>query len=96
MARKLSPNSVFSLGLSYDSSPVKDKYRTLDFPVDEIWKLSTAYGWKPSDALSFSLGATFYFVGNAALEQSAQRVTVQGDFDTNMLAILGGSLRYEF
>ena len=62
--------------------------------MDEIWKLSTAYAREPSDVLSFSLGATFYFVGNAALEQSAQRLTVQGDFDTNMLAIPRGSLRY--
>jgi len=94
--RALSPRSVLSVGLSYESSPVKDAYRTLDFPVDEQWKLSASYAWRHSDRLAFSLGATLGFVGDAALEQTAQRVTVRGDYDTNMLAILGGTLRYDF
>jgi len=94
--RVLSPKSVVSVGFSYESSPVKDAYRTLDFPVDEQWKLSAAYGWKHNDALAFSLGATLSFVGDAALEQTAQRVTVRGDYDTNFVAVVGGTLRYEF
>jgi long-chain fatty acid transport protein len=94
--RKLSPNSLVSIGLAYESSPVKDEFRTLDFPVDEQWKLSAAYGWKHSDDMSFSLGGTLSFVGDAALEQTAQRVTVSGDYDTNFLAVVGGTLRYEF
>jgi long-chain fatty acid transport protein len=94
--RALSPKSLVSIGLSYESSPVKDEYRTLDFPVDEQWKLSASYAWRHNDNLAFSLGATLAFVGNAALEQTAQGVTVRGDYDTNMLAILGGTLRYDF
>jgi long-chain fatty acid transport protein len=94
--RVLSPKSLISIGFAYESSPVKDEYRTLDFPVDEQWKLSAAYGWKHSDSMSFSLGATLSFVGDAALEQTAQRVTVSGDYDTNFLAVVGGTFRYEF
>jgi len=94
--RVLSPSSLVSIGLAYESSPVKDAYRTLDFPVDEQWKVSASYGWKHSDSMSFSLGATLSFVGDAALEQTAQRVTVRGDYDTNFLAVVGGTLRYEF
>jgi long-chain fatty acid transport protein len=94
--RKLSPDSLVSIGLAYESSPVKDEYRTLDFPVDEQWKFSAAYGWKHGDDMSFSLGATLMFVGDAALEQTAQRVTVRGDYDTNFLAVVGGTLRYDF
>jgi hypothetical protein len=75
---------------------VKDEYRTLDFPVDEQWELSASCAWKHSDALAFSLGATLAFVGDAALEQTAQRVTVRGDYDTNFLAIVGGTFRYDF
>jgi long-chain fatty acid transport protein len=94
--RVLSPKSLVSVGLAYESSPVKDDYRTLDFPVDEQWKLSAAYGWKHSDNMSFALGATLSFVGDAALEQTAQRVTVRGDYDANFLAVVGGTLRYDF
>jgi hypothetical protein len=46
--------------------------------------------------MSFALGATFYFIGNAPLEQSLRGVTVRGDYDTNILAILGGTFRYSF
>ena len=94
--RVLSPKSFVSVGVAYESSPVKDQYRTVDFPVDEQWKLSASYAWKHNDNLAFSLGATLAFIGDAALEQTAQRVTVRGDYDTNMLAILGGTLRYDF
>jgi long-chain fatty acid transport protein len=94
--RALSSTSFVSFGLSYESSPVKDKYRTLDFPVDEQWKLSASYAWRHKDTLAFALGATLVFVGDAALEQTAQRVTVRGDYDTNLLAILGGTLRWDF
>lgn len=94
--RPLSEKSLVSVGASYESSPVKDAYRTLDFPVDEQWKLSASYAWKQKDNLAFSLGATLIFVGDAALEQTAQGVTVRGDYDTNMLAIFGGTLRYDF
>jgi long-chain fatty acid transport protein len=81
--RALSATSFVSFGLSYESAPVKDKYRTLDFPVDEQWKLSASYAWRPKDTLAFALGATLVFVGDAALEQTAQRVTVRGEYDTN-------------
>ncbi len=93
---RLNDRAVVSLGFSYDSSPVKDADRTFDFPVDETWKLSAAYGWEHSDTLSFSVGTTLYFVGNAPISQTSQGVTVSGDYDTNMLAIVGATLRYDF
>lgn len=68
----------------------------MDMPLDETYKLSAAYGWEHGDNLSFALGATFYFLGNAPLQQTSQGVTVTGDYDTNMLAIVGGTLRYDF
>jgi long-chain fatty acid transport protein len=92
----LNDRSLVSVGLAYESSPVSDQDRTLDFPVDEQWKLSASYLWKQSDRLAFSIGGTFAFVGNAPVEQTAQRVTVRGDYDTNFVAILGGTLRYRF
>jgi hypothetical protein len=46
--------------------------------------------------MSFAIGATVYLVGDAPLEQTAQGVTVRGNYDTNMLAILGGTFRYSF
>jgi long-chain fatty acid transport protein len=94
--RRLSPRSVVLLGVSYDSSPVKDRYRTLDLPFDETWKLSAAYRFEHSEKLTFAVGATVYLMGDAALAQTAQGVTVRGDYETNLLTIVGATLRYDF
>ena len=75
---------------------MKDDFRTFDFPVDETWKLSATYGWQHDDALSLSVGTTLYFMGNAPISQTNQGVTVTGDYDTNMFAIVGATLRYDF
>ena len=60
-------DELVSIGLAYERSPVKDEFRPLDFPVDERWKVSAAYGWKHSDDMSFSLGATLSFGGGRGL-----------------------------
>ena len=36
----------YSVGVSYDSSPVSNKDRTIDLPFDETYKVSAAYAWK--------------------------------------------------
>lgn len=95
-ARRLSPRSIVLLGVSYDSSPVKNKHRTLDLPFDETWKLAAAYRFEHGRNLAFAVGTTLYFMGEASVEQTAQGVTVRGDYATNLLAIVGATLRYDF
>lgn len=75
--------------------PSKDRYRTLDLPFDETWKLSAAYRLEHGEDLALAVGATVFLVGDAALEQTAQGVTVGGDYDSNLLAIVGATLRYD-
>ena len=94
--QKLDTESLYTLGISYESSPVKDKYRTFDFPVDEIWKLAGSYVWKGEKNLDYSVGATLYMMGDAKIDQTSQGVRATGEFDTNMLLFLGGTLRYAF
>jgi long-chain fatty acid transport protein len=93
---ELDDRSHFSVGMSYESSPVKDEFRTFDFPVDEMWKLSAAYGWSHSESLRFALGTTIYFVGNAPIDQTAQGVRVVGDYRSNKFAVVGGTLSFTF
>ncbi len=88
--------SGYSLGLSYESSPVDDKHRTFDLPVDEIYKLSGSWLWKGSKQLDFSLGATLYLVGDANIDVTAQGVRAAGKFDRNNILFLGGTVRYFF
>lgn len=87
----------FSIGFSYDSSPVDDKDRTFDLPFDETYKLSMAYAWHGSKRLDFSVGGTFYLMGDAKINQtSADGTQVIGEFDTNNMLIIGGTGRYRF
>jgi long-chain fatty acid transport protein len=86
-----------TIGFSYDSSPVDDRDRTLDLPFDEIYKVSMAYGWKGDKQLDFSLGGTLYLMGDAKIDQiSIDGTRVVGEFDTNMILFLGGTVRYRF
>jgi long-chain fatty acid transport protein len=95
-AQKLDTESVYTLGISYESSPVKDKHRTFDFPVDEIWKLASSYAWAGQKNLDYSVGATLYMMGDAEIDQTSQGVRATGEFDNNLILFLGGTLRYIF
>jgi long-chain fatty acid transport protein len=88
--------SGYSLGFSYDSSPVEDEDRTFDLPFDEIYKFSGSYGIVGSKKIDYSVGGTLYMIGDAAIDQTAQGVRTKGEFDTNLLFFIGGTLRYKF
>jgi len=88
--------SGYSVGFSYDSSPVSNKDRTIDLPFDETYKVSAAYGWKGRKNLDFALGGTLLYFGEGKVDQTAQGVRFKGKFDTNMALFLGGTLRYVF
>jgi len=88
--------SAYSVGFSYESSPVDDDDRTFDLPVDEIFKVSAAYAWKGQKNLDFSVGGTLYLVGDAAIDDISQGVQTKGEFDSNAILFLGGTLRYVF
>ena len=85
-----------SIGFSYDSSPVEDKHRTFDLPMEEYYKASFSYFWKGDKHLDYSIGGTAYLLGDAKIDQTVQGVRVTGEFDTNYLLFLGGSVRYAF
>ena len=56
LRRQLGDFHGFSIGFSYDSSPVEDSDRTFDLQVDEIFKLSAAYVWQGKRAIDFAVG----------------------------------------
>ena len=88
--------SGYSISFAYDSSPVKNKYRTFDLPVDKLYKISGAWLWKGNKQLDFSLGSTLYLVGDADIDVTAQGVRAAGKFDKNYVLFLGGTARYTF
>ena len=95
-AARYDGNKVYSMGLSYDSSPVSDSKRTIDLPMDEQFKLSAGMGLQHTECLSYSLGATLMYAGQGKVDQTAQGVRFKGKFDTNLVFFVGGALRYVY
>jgi long-chain fatty acid transport protein len=86
----------WSLGFSYDSSPVEDEHRTIDLAFDEQYKFSGSYAWKKSDTLSFALGGTLIYFGEGKVDQMTQGLRLVGEFDKYLALMLGGTFRYIF
>jgi len=86
----------YSVGVSYDSSPVGDADRTFDLPVDEQFKISASMFRRREGAVDYALGATLMWAGDGVIDQTSQGVRVKGEFDKNWLLFLGGTLRYQF
>jgi len=95
-AARRAGNRVFSMGLSDDSSPVSDSKRTIDLPMDSQLKLSGGMAVESSKRFDYALGATLMYAGNAEVDQTAQGVRFKGEFDTNFILFVGGSVRYLF
>ena len=75
---------------------MKDKYRTFDFPVDEIWKLAGSYSWTNVNKFDYALVASLSMIGDAPVDQTEQGVRAKGDFDSYYSMFVGGTLRYVF
>ena len=85
----------WSFGLSYDSSPVTDKNRTIDLPMDETLQAGASY-FMEGKKFSYALGASLAYLGDGKVDQTAQGVRFKGEFDTNLIFSLGGTVRYTF
>ena len=61
-------NRAYSMGLSYDSSPVSDGRRTIDLPMDEQLKLSAGMALDAAEGLDYSIGATLMYAGEGKVD----------------------------
>ena len=81
----------------HDGCPVSDDDdRTFDLPVDELYRFSASYSWTGGRRLDYSLGGSLTVFGDTKIDNTVQGVRVKGDFDSNYLLFLGGTLRYVY
>jgi long-chain fatty acid transport protein len=85
----------WTVGLSYDSSPVSDKDRTIDLPMDETWQAGASY-FMDDENFAYSFGSSLMYLGDGKVDQTAQGVRFKGEFDTNVILTLGATIRYTF
>ena len=75
---------------------MSDSKRTIDLPMNEQIKLSAGMALQQTEKLSYAIGATLMYAGEAKVDQTAQGVRFKGKFDTNFVLFLGGTIRYVF
>ena len=89
-------NHRVGMGISYDSSPVDDKDRTADLPIDEQVRIAAAYGKVNPIGLSYSFSTSYVYFGEGKMDQTAQGERFKGEFDTNYLIFIAASVNYRF
>ncbi len=89
------PN-IINVGVSYDSSPVNDGDRTVDLPLDSILALSFGFAHNASKGLTYAIGGSALINGDGQEDQTAQNVRFAGEFDTNVVFLVGGSIQWRF
>lgn len=92
----ISGPNVINLGLSYDTSPVDDRDRTIDMPLDSILALSLGFAHNASKSLTYGIGGSILINGDAPVDQTTQDVRFTGKFDTNIVFLVGGSVQWRF
>ena len=85
----------WTVGLSYDSSPVASKDRTIDLPMDETYQAGASY-FVDSENIAYSFGTSLMYLGNGKVDQTSQGVRFKGEFDNNVIMTLGATMRYTF
>ncbi len=96
IAKRFGDSALFTMGIKYDSSPVDDANRTFDLPFDETWTISASYVRAGKGKIDYAIGGSLLYSGDADIDQTSQGVRVVGDFDSNWILFLGGTLRYRF
>jgi len=89
-------NHIVAMGISYDSSPVTNKDRTADLPIDEQFRVAAAYGKNNPIGLAYSFSASYVYFGEGKMDQTAQGERFKGKFDTNYLVFVAASVHYRF
>jgi len=89
---------LWSVGFAYDSSPVNDKDRTVDMPLDRQIRLGTGlqYDWNEN----VTVGGAYAYVdlGDADIDQQGGILqgNVKGDYKTNHVHTLALNLIWRF
>jgi long-chain fatty acid transport protein len=85
-----------SAGVAYDTSPVDDKDRTIDLPLDEQLKFSFGYAKRGEGKWGHAISASALWLGDGEVDQVAQGARFKGDFESNWIFIIGANLQYRF
>jgi long-chain fatty acid transport protein len=87
---------LLQTGLSYDSSPVDEKDRTADMPLDRQWKI--AAGAQKDLSQRLTLGGQFVYMnmGDAEIQNPSPVNGLIGEYDPNEIYIFAVNANWRF
>ena len=86
---------TYYTGIAYDTDPTQASDRTTDMPIDEQWRFSGGVNYERDNGHKIGVVLTYADYGDAAISNggnrpgSAEPWTVDGDYSSNRLILLG-------
>ncbi len=97
---RFAPAWLLSVGVAYDESPVDNKDRTPDMPLDRQIRYATGLQYELNEDMTIGAAYTFIDTGSADIRQTAEdnplRGELIGDYKTNHLHAFNLNVVYRF
>jgi len=89
---------LWSVGFAYDSSPLDDKDRSPDFPIDRQIRLGTGLQYDWSEDMTIGAAYTYIDTGDAEIDWEGRPLQgdIKGDFDPNHIHAFALNLIWRF
>jgi long-chain fatty acid transport protein len=88
---------LLSFGISYDSSCIDDKDRSLILPVGEAWKFGTGARYRVKENLDFTMAYEFAWGGDMPVKDSVRPLgTVSGQYENAYFHFINLGLTWKF
>lgn len=89
---------LWSVGFAYDSSPVDDKDRTVDMPLDRQIRLGTGLQYDWNENVTLGGAYTYVDLGDAEINQQGGPLqgSLKGDYQTNHVHTFALNLIWRF
>ncbi|MEH6364772.1 MAG: outer membrane protein transport protein [Pseudomonas marincola] len=87
-----------NMGVGYDSSAVEDEDRTVDNPMNEVWRLAAGFNYALADDVDMHMSYTLIYMGDMDIDQTKERTgqKLSGEYSDAMLHVLGGGVTWRF
>ena len=89
---------LWSIGFAYDSSPLDDKDRSPDYPIDRHIRLGTGLQYDWSEDMTIGAAYTFIDTGEAEIDWEGRPLQgdIKGDYDPNHIHAFALNLIWRF
>lgn len=91
------PKWRLTAGFAYDTSPVKDEFRTVDMPLDEQFRYSAGVIWDLNQKWTLGLAYTYLDLGAAPINQSRPFAgRLAGKYSANNVHVISLNANFKF